>query len=82
MCNLLHPYRQLRAFALDPSMAHQIESYKMNEVTIKIPDGDVLEKPDQLTVGEWKAFLKNLDWDGKIKDKATGEKLWIQYTVR
>lgn len=40
----------------------------------RIPEGDVLQQPDQISAGEWKTFLANLDWD---KD----QKLWIQYTV-
>jgi beta-lactamase superfamily II metal-dependent hydrolase len=32
-------------------------------------------KPDQISEGEWKTFLANLDWD------KSENKLWIQYTV-
>jgi len=41
----------------------------------EIPANGSPSKPDQISAGEWKAFLANLDWDKSDK------KLWIQYTV-
>jgi hypothetical protein len=44
--------------------------------TDKIPEGDEPpQKPDEATVGEWDAFIKQLGWD------KSDEKLWIEYTV-
>ncbi len=44
--------------------------------TDDIPSGGKRpEKPDESTNSEWKAFIKQLDWDH------SRDKLWIQYTV-
>jgi hypothetical protein len=42
----------------------------------RIPKGDSFEKPEEARDEEWKAFLKNVEWD------KSPEKLWIQYTIR
>ena len=44
--------------------------------TDRIPSGNKQpKKPHQATASEWRAFLKQLDWD------RSPNKLWIQYTV-
>ena len=42
----------------------------------KIPEGDSMKKPKEAGDEEWKAFLKNVEWD------KSPEPLWIQYTLR
>jgi hypothetical protein len=44
--------------------------------TDDIPSGNKRpKKPDEATKSEWRAFIKQLDWD------RSPDKLWIQYTV-
>lgn len=51
------PYRQLRAFAFDPCLSRQIESYEINEVTIKIP------WDNSLKMGPVDSYFEVVDYD-------------------
>lgn len=49
-------YRKLRAFAFDPILSRQIETYEINEVTLKIPWEDV-------EIGPVDSYLEVVDYD-------------------
>lgn len=51
------PFRKLRAFAFDPILSRQIDTYEINEVTLKIPWEDDLE------VGPVDNYLEVVDYD-------------------
>jgi hypothetical protein len=51
------PYKQLRVFAFDPILSRQIESYEINEVTIKIP------WDDSLKMGPVDSYFEVVDYD-------------------
>jgi hypothetical protein len=51
------PFRKLRAFAFDPILSRQIDTYEINEVTLKIPWEDDLE------VGPVDSYLEVVDYD-------------------
>jgi hypothetical protein len=53
----LPPYRKLRVFAFDPALSRRIETYEMNEVTIRIP-----WEPD-LSIGPVDGYLEIVDRD-------------------
>ncbi len=51
------PHRKLRAFAFDPILSRRIETYRINEVTIKLPWEDTLE------LGPTDDYLQIVDYD-------------------
>lgn len=55
------PFRKLRAFAFDPILSRQIDTYEINEVTLKIPWEDDLE------VGPVDSYLEVVDYDPASK---------------
>jgi hypothetical protein len=54
---LLPPYRRLKAFAFDPILSRQIDTYEVNEVTLKIPWDENLE------LGPVDSYLEVVDYD-------------------
>jgi hypothetical protein len=42
----------------------------------QIPSSDPPKKPDNISDGEWKTFLANLNWD------KSPDKLWIEYKIQ
>jgi hypothetical protein len=51
------PYKKLRAFAFDPILSRQIDSYEINEVTLKVPWDNTL------SMGPVDSYLEVVDYD-------------------
>ena len=51
------PYKRVRAFAFDPSLSRQIETYEVNEVTLKLP------WDSELNIGPVDQYLEVVDYD-------------------
>jgi hypothetical protein len=51
------PHRRLRAFAFDPILSQRIETYRINEVTIKLP------WDDNVDIGPSDDYLEVVDYD-------------------
>ncbi len=51
------PYKRVRAFAFDPSLSRQIETYEINEVTLKLP------WDSELDIGPVDEYLEVVDYD-------------------
>lgn len=51
------PHRRLRAFAFDPILSRQIDTYEVNEITIKIP------WDSKMTIGPVDGCLEVIDFD-------------------
>jgi hypothetical protein len=55
------PYRRLRAFSFDPILSRQMDTYEINEVTLKIPWDEKME------MGPVDSYLEVVDYDPSSK---------------